>query len=80
MFVGAAVAGVIISIAGGVKARGALLRDVSCYILAVLVVAIILKSGSFTWPRAALLLVLYLLFVIAVLAADIFHIVQTRNG
>ena len=79
MFVGAAVAGVVISTAGGVKARGALLRDVSCYLIAVAAVAVILGSGSFTWPLAVLLLIMYLLFVAAVLAADIIHIWQSRN-
>ena len=79
MFVGAAVAGVVISTAGGVKARGALLRDVSCYLIGVAAVAIILSSGSFTWPLAVLLLVMYLLFVAAVLAADIIHIWQSRK-
>ena len=79
MFVGAAVAGLVISTAGGVKARGALLRDVSCYLVAVAVVAIILGSGRFTWFLAVLLLVMYLLFVAAVLAADIIHIWQSKN-
>lgn len=79
MFVGAAVAGVVISTAGGVKARGALIRDVSCYLLAVATVAIILRGGSFTWALSVLLLVMYLLFVAAVLAADIIHIWQSKT-
>lgn len=79
MFVGAAVAGLVISTAGGVKARGALLRDVSSYLIAIAVVAIILRSGSFTWLMAVLLLAMYLLFVAAVLAADIVHIWQKKR-
>jgi len=79
MFVGAAVAGVVIMTAGGVKARGALLRDVSCYMVAVGVVTLILWAGVFTWGLAILLLAMYLLFVACVLAADIVHLWQTRR-
>ena len=79
MFVGAAVAGVVISTAKGVKARGALLRDVSSYLVAVLVVAIIFWNGKFTWTLSVLLLVMYLLFVATVLAADIIHIWQSKT-
>ena len=79
MFVGAAVAGVVISTAKGVKARGALVRDISCYLVAVAAVAIILRGGRFTWVLAVMLLVMYLLFVAAVLAADIIHIWQSKT-
>jgi len=80
MFVGAAVAGVVITTAGGVKAQGALLRDMSCYLVAVGVVALILWRGAFTWGLAVLLMAMYLLFVACVLAADILHLWQTRRG
>ena len=78
MFVGAAVAGAVIWTAGGVKARGALMRDVSSYMASVAVVAMILSAGRMTWILAATLLSMYLLFVCIVLAADIIHLRQ--NG
>ena len=82
MFVGAAVAGLVIMAADGVKARGALLRDVSCYLIAVGTVGLVLASGSVTWATAVALLLMYLLFVAVVLAADIHHIWQSsfRRG
>ena len=78
MFVGAAVAGAVIFVAQGVKARGALVRDVFCYLLAVGFVAVLLRAGQMTWPAAVLLLVMYLLFVAVVLAADIVHIWKAK--
>ena len=78
MFVGAAVAGLVIMAANGVKARGALLRDVSCYLIAVGTVGLVLASGSVTWATAVALLLMYLLFVAVVLAADIHHIWHSR--
>lgn len=78
MFVGAAVAGAVIFVSQGVKARGALIRDVLCYLLAVGVVAGLLSTGRMTWPAALLLLIMYVLFVVVVLAADIAHIWKSK--
>lgn len=79
MFVGAAVAGLVIWTAEGVKARGALLRDVSSYLVSGLVVAFILKSGTFTWAKSWALLIMYAAFVLAVLAADTWHVIRNKS-
>ena len=46
MFVGSVVAGAVMLTAGGAKARGALLRDISGAFLAVAVVAVIFSLGE----------------------------------
>jgi sodium/potassium/calcium exchanger 6 len=74
LFVGATVAGIIMLVNGGAKARGALLRDVSAYCISVLVITGLLWSGRMTYARAAVLLALYLGFVFIVLGADLWHI------
>ena len=79
MFVGAAVAGLVIWTAEGVKARGALLRDVSSYLGSALVVALLLHSGTFTWPKSWALIGMYAAFVLAVLAADTWHVFKNKR-
>ncbi len=48
MFVGCVVAGSVMLCCQGAKVRGALIRDVAAYAIAVLAVAIILWSGKVT--------------------------------
>ena len=79
MFVAAAVAGLVIWTAGGVKARGALLRDVSCYLISAAVVAALLASGTFTWVKSAFLIGMYVAFVLTVLAADTWHVIRNKG-
>lgn len=79
MFVAAAVAGLVIWTAGGVKARGALLRDVSCYLISAAVVAALLASGTFTWAKSAFLIGMYVAFVLTVLAADTWHVIRNKG-
>lgn len=73
MFVTTCVAGMVILIAGGAKARGALLRDIAAYGVACAVVWGFLAHGRVDRTGAALLLVLYGVFVAIVLAADLYH-------
>jgi len=73
MFVGTIVAGAVIMRAGGVSARGALVRDVSMYALSLLIVFGIFIHGVVTYYYATILFVVYILFVLIVLAADIYH-------
>ncbi|KAK9829860.1 hypothetical protein WJX72_008316 [[Myrmecia] bisecta] len=73
MFVGCVVAGLIVLANNGAKARGALLRDVAAYMTSVVVVALMIHSGTMTTGKAVTLLGLYVLFVLVVLGADIWH-------
>ena len=78
MFVGCVVAGAVVLASGGAKARGALLRDVAGYLLAVGAAAGVLASGHGTAGRAAALLALYAAFVAVVLGADMWRIARER--
>ncbi|KAK9818988.1 hypothetical protein WJX81_007256 [Elliptochloris bilobata] len=78
MFVGCVVAGAVVLASGGAKARGALLRDVAAYLVAVGAAMGVLASGSATAGRAAALLALYAAFVAVVLGADMWRIVRER--
>ena len=78
MFVGCVVAGAVVLASGGAKARGALLRDVAGYLLAVAAAAGVLASGRGTAGRAAGLLALYAAFVAVVLGADMWRIARER--
>ncbi|DBA93227.1 TPA: hypothetical protein ACH3X2_003522 [Trebouxia sp. C0005] len=80
MFVGCVVAGSVMLCCQGAKVRGALIRDVAAYAIAVLAVAIILWSGKVGLIKACFLLVLYVVFVILVLAADIHHRIRQATG
>ena len=73
MFVTTCVAGMVMVIADGAKAKGALLRDVTAYGAASAVVWGVLAGGRVTRAGAATLLALYVLFVLVVLAADLYH-------
>lgn len=78
MFVGCVVAGAVVLVSGGAKTRGALLRDVAGYLIAVAAAAGMLASGRVTGGRAAALLALYAAFVLVVLGADLWRIVRER--
>lgn len=73
MFVGTIVAGIVILTAGGVKCRGALVRDVIMFMFTIMLVYYFFSQGaigplaisSFFWS--------YFSFVIVVLCADIYH-------
>lgn len=78
MFVGCVVAGAVVLASGGAKARGALLRDVAGYLLAVGAAAGVLASGRGTAGRAVALLALYAAFVAVVLGADMWRIARER--
>eukprot|EP00884_Botryococcus_braunii_P009487 jgi/Botrbrau1/1853/Bobra.146_1s0044.1 len=80
MFVGCAVSGVVILLGNGATARGALLRDVTAYLLSLLTVVGIFMSAHFTRQAAIGLLCMYIGFVVIVLAADTYHILSTRPG
>ena len=73
MFVGTAVAGAVMLVGNGAKARGALLRDVSAYGITCIVVMSVFAGGAFGVGHAAALLSLYVLFVLTVLCADVYH-------
>lgn len=75
LFVGCGVAGCVLRAAGGAHARGALVRDVGAYGVAVAATALILKSGAAGPGAAAALLTLYGLYVVAVAAADTARVV-----
>jgi Ca2+/Na+ antiporter len=74
LFVGCVVAGAIMLANGGAKARGALMRDVSAYCISVVTVTVFMWTGEMTYLRSALLLILYVAFVVLVLGADLWHI------
>ena len=78
MFVGCVVAGAVVLVSGGAKMRGALLRDVAGYLVAVAAAAGVLASGRATGGRAAALLALYAAFVLVVLGADLWRIIRER--
>ena len=70
MFVGCVVAGRIITINGGVRSRGAQIRDVLAQLIAVVVVAGLIASGKMTYASVAVLLILYSIYVLIVAVAD----------
>jgi len=73
MLVGGVVSGVVVLIAGGVKCRGALIRDVMALVVTIAIVWNNLSSGVVTHATTTMFFGLYGSFVCAVLAADIYH-------
>eukprot|EP00979_Chaetoceros_neogracilis_P005072 scaffold869_cov260-Chaetoceros_neogracile.AAC.3 len=73
MFVGTVVAGIVIVIAGGVKCRGALVRDLCMYVITLGVVYGYFNTGEIGVGAIHSFFWLYLSFVIVVLVADIYH-------
>lgn len=77
---GAVVAGAIMLVNGGAKARGALLRDVSALGVGVITIAAFLGSGSMSYAKCGILLAEYVAFVFIVLGADLWHIFTRCAG
>jgi len=73
MFVGTVVAGIVIVIAGGVKCRGALVRDLVMFIITLGVVYGYFDKGEIGAGAIHAFFWLYFSFVIVVLVADIYH-------
>lgn len=71
---GAVVAGAIMLVNGGAKARGALLRDVAAFGIGVITITAFLGTGGMSYGRCAVLLAEYVAFVLIVLGADLWHI------
>jgi len=73
MFIGTVVAGLVIVTAGGVPCRGALVRDLVFFVLAIALVWTELSTGYIGRRAISLFFSLYILFVAVVLIADIYH-------
>jgi len=73
MFIGCVVAGCVIIVAKGVPCRGALVRDVMALLIAVVVVFGNLLSGKIGPSAISLFITIYLVFIVIVLVADIYH-------
>jgi len=73
MFVGTVVAGMVIVSAGGVKCRGALVRDVLMLMVTVTVVYVFFEKGVMGNAAIRTFILLYFVFVAVVLAADVYH-------
>jgi hypothetical protein len=73
MLIGGVVAGIVVLVAEGVPCRGALVRDVSALFVTILLVWQQLAVGEVGPHTVTLFLSMYGLFVILVLAADVYH-------
>ena len=73
MFITCMVMGSILITAGGIPCRGALVRDVVMMAVAVVVVFLVLRSGSIDTKDTTTFFGMYLGFVVVVLIADIYH-------
>ena len=73
MFIGTVVAGSIIFTTNGIVCRGALIRDIVVYMIAVIVVSAQLMKGSITSRTIALFFSIYFGYVALVFAADMYH-------
>lgn len=73
MFIGTVVAGSIIFATNGIVCRGALIRDIVVYMIAVIVVSTQLMKGSITSKTIALFFSIYFGYVALVFAADMYH-------
>lgn len=73
-FVGCVVGGaVLLANQQALKAKGAFLRDVGAYALTVLVVTALFAAGTMHYAGAVVLLVMYFMYVLIVLVADVWH-------
>lgn len=73
MFVGCVVAGRIVTLSGGAKARGAQIRDVLTQFITVATVLGIVATGYFSYGSVASLLSIYAAYVVVVAVADFTH-------
>eukprot|EP00546_Thalassionema_frauenfeldii_P018297 CAMPEP_0178894700 /NCGR_PEP_ID=MMETSP0786-20121207/165_1 /TAXON_ID=186022 /ORGANISM="Thalassionema frauenfeldii, Strain CCMP 1798" /LENGTH=592 /DNA_ID=CAMNT_0020564825 /DNA_START=398 /DNA_END=2176 /DNA_ORIENTATION=+ len=73
MFIGAVVASVVIIAADGVPCRGALVRDVSALLITAVLVWITMLSGVIGHGTITLFASFYVIYMVIVLVADIYH-------
>jgi len=73
MLVGGVISGVVVLVAGGVPCRGALIRDVTALIVTVLAVWSTVATGEIGPSAISMFLTLYIVFVVLVLVADVYH-------
>lgn len=73
MFIGAVVASVVIIAADGVPCRGALVRDVSALLITAVLVWITMLSGVVGHGTITLFASFYVIYMVIVLVADIYH-------
>ena len=73
MFITTVVAGSVILANGGVVCRGALVRDVTALGITVVVVALNLERGEVGVQTSTFFITLYVVFVLIVLVADVYH-------
>lgn len=73
MFVGTVVAGIVIVTAGGVKCRGALVRDLCMFLITLVMVYLFFDSGEIGPAAINTFFWSYFSFVVVVLIADIYH-------
>lgn len=73
MFISGVIAAAVIVTAQGVPCRGALVRDVLALVVTVVVVWTELKKGSIGSEGITMFMTLYAVFVLLVLAADVYH-------
>lgn len=73
MFIGTIVAGSIIVATDGIVCRFALIRDVMVYMFAVLVVCAEAMTGSIGYRSITIFFSIYVIYVVLVLAADLYH-------
>lgn len=73
MVIGSVVSALVVLVAGGVPCRGALVRDVAALLVAIAVVWYRLASGTMGPDSITIFLTLYFVFVVLVLAADVYH-------
>ena len=73
MVIGAVVSALVVLVAEGLPCRGALVRDVTALGLAVLLVWQQLGTGEVNGDTVTLFLAFYVVFVLLVLVADIYH-------
>ena len=73
MFITTVVSGSVILVNGGLKCRGALVRDVLALAITVMVVALKLETGEVSQKTESLFVGIYVMFVAIVLIADVYH-------
>mmetsp|Transcript_14529 Transcript_14529/g.21427 ORF Transcript_14529/g.21427 Transcript_14529/m.21427 type:complete len:710 (-) Transcript_14529:57-2186(-) len=73
MFIGAVVASVVILAADGVPCRGALVRDVSALLITAIIVWSTISSGVIGHGTITLFSSFYIIYMVIVLIADVYH-------
>ena len=73
MFLGSVVSGIVIVTADGIKCRGALVRDVSMFLLTLWVVYYFFEQGEIGPTAVRTFFGMYMTFVVVVFIADVYH-------